>query len=416
MSARILDILRLGAQGDGIGDIDGRQVFLPFTAPGDRVSVALEATQATLISVLQAGPNRTKPPCPHFGPDSAQGGCGGCGVQHLALPLYEDWKRGLVVSALEARGLNAPVGALVTTAPGARRRVVFAARRTEAGVLMGFNRGSSHEIVPVTTCVVASARINRGLEMLRSLAAAVALGPQAFRFAVLDTASGFDLSVDAPFKVSDTDRLRIIETVRTTAGVARLAFNEEVLIEKNPPQISFGSVTVTPPPGGFVQASASAEHVMAGLVSDHLGKSKRVADLFSGCGTFAFRLAVRSAVHGVEADGGAISALDRAARTHPGLKPVTCEKRDLFRRPLMTAELKAFQGLVFDPPRAGAESQSKEIARSAVVRVAAVSCNPVTLARDLEILVKGGYRIVSVTPVDQFLWSPHVEAVALLTR
>jgi 23S rRNA (uracil1939-C5)-methyltransferase len=155
---------------------------------------------------------------------------------------------------------------------------------------------------------------------------------------------------------------------------------------------------------------------MANLVLAHVGKAKRIADLFAGAGTFSLQLARLGRVHAVEGDGKAIAALDHAARNTQGLKPVTSEKRDLFRRPLMTSELKVFDAVVFDPPRAGAEFQCKELARSIVKKVVAVSCNPLTLARDLALLVEGGYRITSVTPIDQFLWTSHVEIVATLEK
>jgi 23S rRNA (uracil1939-C5)-methyltransferase len=321
-----------------------------------------------------------------------------------------------VVAALESRNIAAEVAPLVSCEPHTRRRVVFAARRTDKGALLGFNRAQSHHIVHVETCVVASERINQALPALRRLATAVAVGKEPFRLSVLDAAPGLDLAADAPFKLSEPDRLRIIQAVRAEAGIARLTFNGEILIEKQPPELEFGRVIVNPPPGGFVQASKAAEEVMGDLVTGHLKKSKRVADLFSGAGTFALRLAETSHVHAVEADAASLAALDKAARRAQGLKPVTVEKRDLFRRPLMVSELKSYQGLVFDPPRAGAEVQVADIARSPIPRIAAVSCNPVTLARDLEILIKGGYRLKSVTPIDQFLWSAHVEVVALLER
>ena len=178
----------------------------------------------------------------------------------------------------------------------------------------------------------------------------------------------------------------------------------------------FGGVPVALPPGAFLQAVAEAEGAMAALVGEHLNGAKRIADLFAGCGAFSLRLAEKAAVHAVEGDAASLAALDRAARHAPGLKPVTVERRDLFRRPSTAKELDRFDGLVFDPPRAGAEAQSREIAKSNVGRVAAVSCNPATLARDLTILLAGGYRLLSVTPIDQFLWSSHVEAVALLEK
>jgi 23S rRNA (uracil1939-C5)-methyltransferase len=190
----------------------------------------------------------------------------------------------------------------------------------------------------------------------------------------------------------------------------------EIIVEPKKPLVVFGDAAVPIPPGSFLQATAPAEQAMADLVLPHLSRAKKVADLFAGAGSFALRLAKRSEVHAVEGDAAALAALDRGFRQSSGLKRVTTERRDLFRRPLTFKEFDAFDGLVFDPPRAGAEDQSKQLARSDVPYVAAVSCNPGTLARDLSILVTGGYRVRSVTPIDQFLWSPHVEAVALLEK
>ena len=170
------------------------------------------------------------------------------------------------------------------------------------------------------------------------------------------------------------------------------------------------------PPGAFLQAVASAEAAMAEVALPHFGKAKQVADLFCGIGTFTLRLARRHQVHGVEFDSPALAALDQARRGIPGLKPVTTERRDLFRRPMTTKELNRFDGVLFDPPRAGAEAQCRELAKSTVKRVAAVSCNPASLARDAAILIEGGYKLLSVTPIDQFLWSHHVEAIALFER
>ena len=188
------------------------------------------------------------------------------------------------------------------------------------------------------------------------------------------------------------------------------------MLEARKPILRFGAASVVMPPAGFVQATAPAEAAMAGLVMDHFAGAKRTADLFAGMGTFALRLAATSEVLAVESDKATLAALDLAARQTPGLRRVIAERRDLYRRPLTPKELGAFDGVVFDPPRAGAEEQALHIAASTVPRVAAVSCAPATLARDLRILIEGGYRLLSVVPIDQFLWSPHVEAVALLEK
>jgi 23S rRNA (uracil1939-C5)-methyltransferase len=237
-----------------------------------------------------------------------------------------------------------------------------------------------------------------------------------FRIAVLETLSGLDLAIEGVKKLSDQQRRKAVETVLGLRGIARVSLDGEILVEPVKPSIDFGGVRVSPPAGGFAQATKPAEEAMAELVLAHVGKAKRIADLFAGAGTFSLRLARIGRVHAVEGEEKALAALDHAARNTKGLKPVTVERRDLFRRPLMTSELKAYDAVVFDPPRAGAEFQCRELARSAVKKVVAVSCNPLTLARDLAILVEGGYRITSVTPIDQFLWSAHVEAVATLEK
>ena len=416
MSATELTITELGAQGDGVAGNSGNPVFVPFTAPGDRITAAVEGTRGTLISLLEPGPARIAPPCPHFGPDGENAGCGGCTVQHVAPEPYAEWKRGLVVAALKSRGIDIKVAPLVPAHPGDRRRVVFAARRAGDSAVLGFNRAGTHEIVDIRTCLIATPRIVSALPLFRALAAQAAVAPKAIQMGVLDTQSGFDIAFDAPFQLKENDRLRLVAAARKQASVARIAFNGEILIEKQPPQLSFGRVTVTPPPGAFTQASASAEEAMAALVMKHMKKAKRVVDLYAGCGTFSARLTEAHITHAVEGFAPALNALDRAMRKMQGLKPLTMETRDLARRPLMAFELKAYQGLVFDPPRAGAEFQCREIAKSAIPRVAAVSCNPATLARDLRILIDGGYKLKSVTPIDQFLWTPHVEAVALLEK
>ena len=200
------------------------------------------------------------------------------------------------------------------------------------------------------------------------------------------------------------------------SGIARVSVEGEIIVEPHKPVLDIGGVQVVLPPGSFTQATVRAEQAMADLVTAHLAKSKRVVDLFAGLGTFALRLARKSAVHAVEFDAPALAALDYGARHAQGLKPISIERRDLFRRPMQPLDLKNFDGLCFDPPRAGADQQCREIVRSKIQKIAAVSCNPVTLARDLRILIDGGYKLKSVTPIDQFLWSSHVEAVALLER
>jgi 23S rRNA (uracil1939-C5)-methyltransferase len=408
MSAR-LHIERLGAQADGIASTETGPVYVRYALPGETVTAARQKDRAELIAVLEASPQRVEPPCRHFGT------CGGCAIQHLEAGAYNEWKRQKVVDALKGRGIDAPVAEIVPCAPHTRRRVVMAARRTEAGMLLGYYEAMSHRIVAIVECPISRPEIVARLDGLRALAALVATSSEPFRMTVTATASGLDVAVEDSGKLSDTARLKVADFV-TRSGFARLAVSGEVIVEPKKPAVMFGDVAVEPPSGAFLQATAEAEAAMAALATEHLKGAKRVADLFSGSGTFTLRLARQAEVHAVESDAASLAALDRAFRFASGLRRVTTEKRDLFRRPLTVKELDRFHGLVFDPPRAGAEDQAKQIARSTIPKIAAVSCNPVTLARDLAILVAGGYTVTSVTPIDQFLWSPHVEAVALLEK
>lgn len=415
MSTEIVTINRLGAQGDGIAQTEAGPVYAPFTLPGETVALAVNKAHGTLMSLKEASPERVEPKCRHFGPDGVNGTCGGCTLQHASDPLYHAFKRNLVVDALKSKGLTPEVAPLVIARAGERRRAVFTARRTEKELLLGFNQAQSHHIVAIGECPIASPGIVSRLATIRKIAAAMASGAEPFRITVLETDTGLDLAFE-DIKLSDRQRRSTVEAVLGERGIARVSLNGEIIIEPVRPLIDFGGVSVSPPPGAFTQATRPAEEAMAKLVLGHIGKAKRVADLFAGIGTFALRIARTARVHAVEGEDKALKGLDFAARNTQGLKPVTVEKRDLFRRPMMTQELKVFDAVVFDPPRAGAEAQCNELARSGVKKIAAVSCNPVTLARDLSILVAAGYRITSVTPIDQFLWSAHVEAVATLER
>ncbi|MER8904063.1 class I SAM-dependent RNA methyltransferase [Mesorhizobium sp. M0772] len=400
-------IKRLGSQGDGVAETETGELFIPFTLPGETVTAARERDRAMLMAVLETSPLRIDPACRHFTE------CGGCAVQHLQADAYQQWKRDKVVHAL--KGIAGDIGALVPCAPHTRRRVVLAARRADTGMLLGFHRHLSPEIIPIEECPISLPEIVAALDRLRSVADLVCATTKSFRMAVTVTGSGLDVAVYESGKLGENQR-RVASNFIMANGFARLSIDEEIVIEPKKPVVMFGTVAVAIPPGAFLQATQAAEQAMADLVGGHLKRARKVADLFAGCGSFALRLAAKSEVHAVEGDAAALSALDRGSRFATGLKRVTGERRALFRRPLTFKELNAFDGVVFDPPRAGAEDQSKQIARSDVPFVAAVSCSPVTLARDLRILIDGGYILKSVTPIDQFLWSPHVEAVALLEK
>ncbi|MEZ2222271.1 class I SAM-dependent RNA methyltransferase [Rhizobium sp. RCC_161_2] len=416
MSTETVTIQKLGAQGDGIAQGADGPIYVPFALPGETVAIAQVKSEGTLMSIASASPDRQEPHCRHFGPDGVNGTCGGCTLQHYADAPYRAFKRQLVIDALRSKGLTPEVDDLIAAHPGERRRVVFAARKTEKDMLIGFNQAESHHIVAIEECPIASPGIMAQLPAIRAVGAALAINAEAFRISVLETRTGLDLAVDGIKGLSDKHRRSAIETVLALRGVGRVSLNGEVLVEPMKPIIDFSGVQISPPSGAFTQATKAAEEAMVELVATHIGKAKRIADLFAGSGTFSLRLARIGRVHAVESEEKALAALDYAARNTQGLKPVSIERRDLFRRPLMAQELKNYDAVIFDPPRAGAEFQTKELARSVVKKIVAVSCNPLTLARDLAILTEAGYRITRVTPIDQFLWTSHVEVVVALEK
>ena len=402
-----LTITEMGARGEGLAEGPNGPVHVPFTLAGERALVAVNGRRGTVVSILEPSKERVAPVCKHFEH------CGGCMLQHWRTDAQLEWKRLEVHAALAKRGIEADVLPIIGCEPGERRRVTFTVREEQGRKVLGFNAAQSHDVVEVTECAVASPQISAALPVVRELAKLFKVEREGGHIAVTLTESGLDMHVSGVDKLADEQR-RKMSAFALAHGLARLSVEQEVLVEPMRPVIHFGPVTVTPPPGGFLQASARIEDAMAALVVSHVGKAKKVADLFAGSGAFTFRIAARAPVHAVEGERAAVNALDRGRRGLQGVKAITVEQRDLFRRPMMVSELKEYDGVVFDPPRAGAEDQARMLAKSGVRWIAAVSCNPATLARDLRILIDGGFRLKSVTPFDQFLWSAHVEAVALL--
>lgn len=405
VTAEVWKIVRLGAQGDGIAlGADGER-FVPFALPGERVRETLGGTPELLS---EPSPDRRAPACRHFGT------CGGCVAQHMRDPLYADWKRGIVVEALRHRGIDADVARLARTPPASRRRAVLTARRTTSGIVLGYHRRKSHDLFGLEECPVLSPAIVDQLTSLRTLVAA--LGVAEARFTVLATASGLDVALETEKALSASDSARLVQAAAALSRLARVAVNKAIAFERTRPVLDIGGVIATPPPGAFVQAVAEAEQMMSDAVLEATSKAKRVADLFCGIGAFTLRLARRARVLAIDSDRASVAALEAAARQGQGLKPIEARVRDLFRDPLSPRELDVFQAVVFDPPFAGAKAQAEALARASVPVIAAVSCNPATLARDLRILIDGGYRIDRIIPIDQFVYSAHVEAIAILRR
>ena len=412
-----LEIQEIGARGDGIAEHEGRRYFVPFTLPGETVEAEPrdkrgEGIAAELVEVLAPSRHREPPPCAHFKT------CGGCALQHWRRDAYTAWKVDLIVRALAQRGVDAPrFEPPLIGAPGERRRVDFVLRRQGRRVLAGFHERTSPRIVDVAVCVVARPTLGALLEPLRAAVVSILPDGAAADAVVNETDSGIDLLL-RPHKRLDLslERREALVALAEHADLARLSWGDrasaEPVVVRRTPLLLFGEARVEPPPGAFLQATKRAEQAMRAAIAGWVGDAPRLVDLFAGVGALSLGRAGKAALY--ESDKPAVGAAEAAARRLGGR--VTVDRRDLFRNPLTSAELDGFDAVLLDPPRAGAAAQSAELARSKVARVVYASCDPGTFARDARALQDGGYRLEKLLPIDQFLWSSHVELIALFAR
>jgi len=401
-----VEIVRLGAQGDGVAETASGPVFLPFALPGERWRVG--GPEAVRLTV---SPERRAPICRHFGV------CGGCVAQHMSERLESDWKREIVVEAFRHRGIAADVAPVRRVTPCSRRRAFLGVERRGGVVIIGFREEGQHKLVDLEECPVLDPAVVVAVGKLREMARLAMPDGQGGRLVVTRLDRGLDVSFDNGLKALEPPVRAALAALAQGASIIRLTIGGEPIVLDGSAAITIGGVAVEPVPGAFLQAVPEAEamlieHVLAALPR----KPKRIVDLFSGVGTFTFSLARRAAVSAFDGDKRAIGALLAAAKNAQGLKPIDARVRDLFREPLSVRELDLFDAVVLDPPRAGAAAQAERLVKSKVPIVVAVSCNPATLARDARTLIDGGYKLGPVTPIDQFLFSPHVEAVTVLSR
>jgi 23S rRNA (uracil1939-C5)-methyltransferase len=402
----------VGGEGDGVAQ---GPIFAPFTLPGERVRVTGAGERRELLEVLAASPERVTPPCPHFGV------CGGCALQHWAHAPYLAWKVERLRGTLGRERLEAELLAPFAAAPGTRRRVALHARRgSREAARLGFKMRRSWDLVDVGVCPISEPAIQQAIPALKRLAAPLFEHPKsAPTLHVTQTDTGLDINITGVERrsggLSGDARMQLAERAEA-GGFARVTLDGETAFLARAPQVALGPATVRLPPGAFLQATREAEAAMTDFVTQAAAGAGRIADLYCGVGTFTFGLAVVAPVYAVDSAPEAISALMTALATAPGLKGVTAEARDLVRRPVLAEELRKTDVAVFDPPRAGAAEQVAELARSSVARVIAVSCNPATFVRDARKLVDAGFVFESVLPVDQFLWSAHIELCAIFRR
>ncbi|RAU21707.1 class I SAM-dependent RNA methyltransferase [Paramagnetospirillum kuznetsovii] len=419
-----LVIDEIGARGDGVARLDGEAVFVPFTVSGDRVVARVESRRgdglaAVLIEVMEPGPDRVEPPCPHFGR------CGGCGLQHLADDAYAAWKLDLLAVPLARHGFgDLAIAPLIRVPPASRRRATFAFTRAKGAALLGFNARASHTIIDVERCLLLEPVLVGLLAPLRAMLAAIVPEGTGGDVTATLTEGGLDVLVEAEARLDLFDRERLAAFAES-ADLARLSWRRpgtgfvEPIARRRPAEVGFSGVMVEPSPGAFLQPTRGGEIAITQLVTAGVTAGLPVLDLYAGCGSFTAPLALLGPVHAVEGEQGPLAALDAAARSKA--LPITTEVRDLARRPLAAHELVAYRSVVLDPPRAGASAQVAELAKPAAAKggprvIVMVSCNPATLARDLRVLADGGWTVTSLTPIDQFPWSAHLESVAILKR
>jgi 23S rRNA (uracil1939-C5)-methyltransferase len=388
-----LTIDRLGQRGEGIAQTPEGNVFVPYALPGERVIAEVDGERGKLVDVARPSAERIAPFCPVYGI------CGGCAVQALAAPAYDEWKRGLLVDALSHVGLTPMIERIVDAHGAGRRRATFHARfdRDPLGRMkmeVGFMRARAHEIVDLDACPILSPEMAGALPAAHAIARLLSSLLKPLDIVVTATLEGLDIDFRGtgalPFEVS-----RKLISIAQKLDVARISNHGETVIERRQPLLKMGNASVLPPPGAFLQATLAGEETLSGLVVAAVGDAKKVADLFAGVGTFALRLCARAEVHAVESEALSLAAITRAVNNTPGSRQVTTERRDLVRRPLAGAELAVFDAVVFDPPRAGAQTQAEALAK---------------------ILVDGGYTFERAMPVDQFRHSPHVEIVGVFRR
>lgn len=412
MSERV-EIDHVGHQGDGIAVTPHGRVFVPYALPGETVEIEQEGERARLVKVLQPSTERIEPVCPYFGT------CGGCALQHWETDGYRAWKHALVVAALEQEGIATDVAPLIDAHGEGRRRAVLHARRgtgSDQGksLAVGFAGRRSHAIVPIEACPVLAPALKNVFAIGRRAAEILAPRDKPLDLHFTATGGGLDLDVRGSGAV-DRKMTSALAQLAADEKLARITRHGEMVTQLTSPALTVGRARVVLPPGSFLQATQAGEDTLARLVLEAAGKAKKIADLFCGVGTFALRLAERAKVLAADSDAPAVSALREAAKA-PGLKPVETIARDLFRRPLVAVELKGCDLVMLDPPRQGAETQAREFARSKIEKVIYVSCSPATFARDARILADAGYRLLRVTPVDQFRYSAHVELVGVFER
>jgi 23S rRNA (uracil1939-C5)-methyltransferase len=407
-----LTIDHIGGRGDGVSRDDERAVHVPYTLPGEVVEVVQSGDKARLVSIVTPSPLRITPICQHFGV------CGGCSLQHWDEAAILAWKGDLVARALARKGIDVEVGPAIAAWGIGRRRASFHGKMGPKGFEFGFAQAKSHKIEQLNECPVLTATLQSAMPRLRALAEGLAPKSETIDLVVTETPTGLDVDVRNAGKVGRFERrgLERLGHLADAAGVGRLTLHGHTAVSRASPRVKMGDAIVAIPAGAFLQATRAGEEALVAKVLEWTAGRKHVADLFSGIGTFALRLKETAQVTAIESDPAAVAAMKQAADGRAGGKTLTAIARDLYRAPFTPHEMKGIDAIVFDPPRAGAEAQALQIARSKVGLAIAISCDPTTFARDAAILIEGGFVLREIMAFDQFRFTSHVEIAAKFVR
>ncbi len=407
-----LTIEAIGAQGHGVALCGGRKVHIPFTLPGETISVRITGTRGEACAIDSPSSDRISPVCRHFGI------CGGCSLQHWQEAPYEEWKVSLVKAALAREGLDAPIEPLRSYPVASRRRAAFTACKEGGEVRIGFNAARSHDLIDLIECPVLLPQIASALPHLRTALAEALPNRDEAKVHITAAENGLEFSGEGP-KLKAQGAARLTQILQA-AGIIRASWNRDIIFLADAPFVLAGGVKVTLPQSAFLQAVGACERDMAAFVVEALAEAKAakgpVCDLFAGLGAFTFPCAKQAPVTAFEDNANAVAALTEAAKAASGIKPVKAIRRDLFRNPVGPMELNAFAVVVADPPREGAEAQSRALAASKIGLVVMLSCNAITFARDAAVLTAAGFVLSRLAVFDQFKFSAHVEIAAVFMR
>ncbi len=405
-------IKRLNSRGIGVGvHEDGSEVFeIPYSLPEETIEFTCDAAGKLVhIDLKTASPDRRKPLCPHFEK------CGGCSLQHASKKFVTEWKESIVCEALSKKRLFPKFRSTFVTPNGSRRRAVFSGRRTKKGTIVGFNAPRSNKIVSIVGCIILNAKIITFLPGMEEMTALGCTRSSIIKIHISLSENGLDVFVKGGKPMERELRIKLTK-LALKWNLARLTWEDDLIISIDPPIQLFGNIKVTPPEKFFIQATKEAENLMVNDVCDSLRNEKSVVDLFAGLGTFALPLSKTSEVFAFEQSSEMLTALNNASGQTPELKAIKTQSRNLQKNPVSKNELSKFGGAVLNPPRVGSHAQCKQLAISSVKTIVLVSCNPDTFATDAEILIRGGYNLDWVRVIDQFRWSHHIEVIANFSR